>query len=156
MSVGRDVKWCPLSSKNKILFHCFIKSRLMTAAKETSKSLKWSPFINSHCSYMAEIMPIRRKTLCNQSTCTFSFGRKPYDSLKDFCCQNNAAYKTTDIMHLSFKVDPNKRPMLNHFIVLEILINLVFFYTVVYLGHAKFFGGKNYVVRTTYYLVRTT
>ena len=27
---------------------------------------KWSPFINSRCRYMAEILPIRCKTLYNQ------------------------------------------------------------------------------------------
>ena len=44
-----------------------MKSRLVKAARETSKFHKWSPFFNSRRRYIAEIFPIRLKILYNQS-----------------------------------------------------------------------------------------
>ena len=58
-------KWTfPLSHKRP--FHWIsMKSRLKTAARETSKFLKWSQFFNSRRHYMAIILQIRCKRLCN-------------------------------------------------------------------------------------------
>ena len=73
MSVGWDVKWCPVSRittplARKRPFHWIsMKSRFVRAARETLKLLKWSPFNNSRRRYMAEILPIRRKSLYNHS-----------------------------------------------------------------------------------------
>ena len=44
-----------------------IKSRLVRAARETSIFQNWSNFANSCHLYIAEILPIRLKTLSNQS-----------------------------------------------------------------------------------------
>ena len=44
-----------------------MKSRLVRAARGTSKLQNWSHFTNSRRRYMAEILPIRRITLSNQS-----------------------------------------------------------------------------------------
>ena len=44
-----------------------IKSRLVRAARETSIFQNWSNFANSGHLYIAEILPIRLKTLSNQS-----------------------------------------------------------------------------------------
>ena len=74
MSVGWDVKWCPLSRISTSLarkrpFHWIsMKSGFVRAARETSKFHKQSPFMNSRYCYMAEILPIRRKNLDNQSS----------------------------------------------------------------------------------------
>ena len=43
------------------------KSRLVWAAREISKFQNWSILTNSRRRYMAEILPIRHKTLSNQS-----------------------------------------------------------------------------------------
>ena len=43
------------------------KSRLVRAARETSKFQDLSYFTNSRRRYMTEILPIRRETLSNQS-----------------------------------------------------------------------------------------
>ena len=52
----------------KRLFHWIsMKSRLVRAARETSKFQNWSLFTNTCRRYMAEILPRRRKTLSNQS-----------------------------------------------------------------------------------------
>ena len=73
MSVGLDVKWCPVSMittpcARKRPFHWIsLKSRLVRAARETLEVHKRSLFINSRRRYMAEILPICRKTLYNQS-----------------------------------------------------------------------------------------
>ena len=74
-----DVKYCPMSRittplARKRPFHWIsMKSRLVRAARETSKFQNWSHITNSRRRYMAEILPIRRKTLSNQSSYTFSF-----------------------------------------------------------------------------------
>ena len=55
MSVGWDVKWCPVS-RITTTWHAkerFTESKLVRAARETS---------NCRRRYMAEILPIRRKT----------------------------------------------------------------------------------------------
>ena len=44
-----------------------LKSRIVRAARGTSKFQNWSHLTNSRRRYMAEILPIRRKTLSNQS-----------------------------------------------------------------------------------------
>ena len=72
MSIGWDIKWCPVSRKANPLarkrpFHWIsTKSRLVRAAMETSKFHKK---LVSCRRCMAEILPIRRKTLytINQS-----------------------------------------------------------------------------------------
>ena len=62
-------KWFPVSRITtllacKILFHWIsMNSRLVRAARETSKFQNWSLLPNSHCHYMAEILLIGRKTL---------------------------------------------------------------------------------------------
>ena len=69
MSVGWDVKWCPVSRITTSLvrkrpFHWIsMKSRLVRAAMETSKFQNWSHFTNSRRRYMAEILPIRRNSI---------------------------------------------------------------------------------------------
>ena len=70
---GLDVKWCHVSRITtpwhaKKPFHWIsMKRRLVRAASEISKFQNWSHLTNSHRRYMAEILPIRRKTLSNQS-----------------------------------------------------------------------------------------
>ena len=74
MSVGWDVKWCavsritsPLSRKRP--FHWItMKSRLARAARETSKFQNWAHLTISRRRFIAEILPIRRKMLSNQSS----------------------------------------------------------------------------------------
>ena len=69
MSVERDVKWCPVSRITNPLalkkpFHWIsMKIRLERADRETSKS----PSIKGRRCYMAETLPVRRKTLYNKS-----------------------------------------------------------------------------------------
>ena len=69
MSVGWDVKWCPLSRittplARKRPFHWIsMKSKLVRAARETSIYQNWSLLTNSRRRYMTEILPKRRKTL---------------------------------------------------------------------------------------------
>ena len=64
MSVGRDVKWCPVSrittplARKRPFPLILMKSRLVRAASETSKFRR---------RYMTEILPIRPETLSNQS-----------------------------------------------------------------------------------------
>ena len=66
MSVRWDVKWCPMSRITTPLalkrqFHWIsMKSRLVRAARETSKFQKLITFINRRHLNMAEILPIRR------------------------------------------------------------------------------------------------
>ena len=72
MSVEWDVKQCPVSRTTTLLtqrpFHWIsMMIRLMRAAKGTSKFQKSSHLSNSRRRYMTEILPIRRKTLSNQS-----------------------------------------------------------------------------------------
>ena len=56
----------PLARKRR--FHWIsMKSRLARVAKETLKFQNWSLWTNSRRRYMAKILPIRRKTLSNQS-----------------------------------------------------------------------------------------
>ena len=57
----------PLGTQ-KIVSLDFEESKLARAARETSKFQNWSHLTNSRRRYMAEILPIRRKTLSNQST----------------------------------------------------------------------------------------
>ena len=70
MSVGWDFKWCPVSRITTALarkrpFHWISKkSRLVRVAMERSLFT----IGNRHRRYMAEILPIRRKTLNIQST----------------------------------------------------------------------------------------
>ena len=45
----------------------FIKSRSVSAARDTSKFQNWSHLTNIRRRYMAEILPIRRKIQSNQS-----------------------------------------------------------------------------------------
>ena len=73
MSVGWDVKWCPVSrittplARKRPFRWISLKSRLVRAARETSKLQNRSYITNSRRRYMAEILPIWRKTLSNQS-----------------------------------------------------------------------------------------
>ena len=73
MSIGFDVKWYPVSRITTPLarirpFHLIsMKSRLVRAVRETSKFPNLSLLTNSRRRYMAEISPIRRKTLIKQS-----------------------------------------------------------------------------------------
>ena len=73
MSVGRDVKWCPVSrittplARKRPFPLISMKSRLVRAASETSKFRNRLHLTNSRCRYMAEILPIRHETLSNQS-----------------------------------------------------------------------------------------
>ena len=67
MAVEWDVTWCPVSTITTPLARNGLKSRLVRAAKETSKLQDWSLLTNSCSRYMAEILPIRRETLSNQS-----------------------------------------------------------------------------------------
>ena len=68
MSVGRDVKWCPVSKITTPLARkrpfplISMKSRLVRAASETSKFRNRLHLTNSRCRYMAEILPIRHET----------------------------------------------------------------------------------------------
>ena len=92
MSVGRDVKWCPVSRittplARKRPFHWIsTKRRLVRAARETSKFHRWSSCINSIWPYMAEILPIRRKTLYDQSI-NFMFSRTCFFKKIPFICK---------------------------------------------------------------------
>ena len=71
MAVRWDVKWCPVSRIKSPLarkrpFHWIpMKRKLVRAAMGTSKFQNWSHLKNSRQRYMAEILPIRRKTLSN-------------------------------------------------------------------------------------------
>ena len=69
MSVGWDVLMVPCVRDNNPLGTQKIssKNRLVRAARKHSKIQSWSFFTNHHRRYLAEIMPIRRKTLSNQS-----------------------------------------------------------------------------------------
>ena len=73
MSFEWDVKWCPVSRiitplARKRQFHWIsIKNRLVRAASETSKFQNLSHLTNSRRCYMAEMLPIRRKTPTIQS-----------------------------------------------------------------------------------------
>ena len=84
-SVGWVVKWCPVSRittpfARKRPFHWIsIKIRLMRAAKETSKFQNWSLITNSRRRYIAELLPIWRKTLSNQSS-RFCMWKSKYHS----------------------------------------------------------------------------
>ena len=67
-----DVKWCPVSNittplARKRPFHWITKSLLVRAARETSKFQNSSHLTNSRRRYITAILPIRRKTLSNQS-----------------------------------------------------------------------------------------
>ena len=96
MSVGWDVKWCPVSRittplARKRPFHWVsMKSRLelVRAARKPSKFQNWSYFTNSRRRYMTEILPIRRKTLSDQSFQSISnFGRFMDASLFIICVE---------------------------------------------------------------------
>ena len=74
MSVGWDVKWCPVSSittplARKRQFHWIsIKTNYVRAASwETSKCQYCPHLTNRRRCYMAEILLIRRKTLSSQT-----------------------------------------------------------------------------------------
>ena len=73
VSVVWVVKWCPMSRittplARKRPFHGIsMKNRISKVARETSKFQIWKHLSNSRRRYMAEILPIRRKTLTNQS-----------------------------------------------------------------------------------------
>ena len=64
MSVGWDVKWCPVSRITTPLVRKkpLLKSRLVRADRETSKLM-----VAANTWYMAEILPIQHKTLSKQS-----------------------------------------------------------------------------------------
>ena len=72
MSVGWDVKWCPVSriitplARKRPFRWISMKSRLVRAVRETSKCQNWSHFTSSRHRNMGKILPIRRKTLSNQ------------------------------------------------------------------------------------------
>ena len=84
----------PLARKRP--FHWIsMKSRLVRAARETSKFQNWSHFTDSRRRYMAEILPIRRKTPSNQSINTF----------KNFCWHLNDKTFTKNWDHY-FSNDP--------------------------------------------------
>ena len=67
MSVGWDVKWCPLSRittplARKRPFHWIsMESKLVRAAREPSTYQNWSLLTNTRRRYMTEILPKRRK-----------------------------------------------------------------------------------------------
>ena len=69
MSVWWDVKWCPISrittplARKRLFNWISMKSRLVRAVRETSNFQNWSLLTNSRRYYMAEILPIRHKTL---------------------------------------------------------------------------------------------
>ena len=73
MSVGWDFKWCPVSrittplARKRLFYWISMKSRLMKAARGTSKFQNWLHLTYCRRRYMAEILPIRRKTQSNQS-----------------------------------------------------------------------------------------
>ena len=72
MSVGWDVKWCPVSrittplARKRPSHWISMTSKLVKDARETSKLHKLLPFINGRRRYVAEILPIQRQTLYNQ------------------------------------------------------------------------------------------
>ena len=68
------IKWCPLSRittplvRKRPFYWISMKSRLVRAARGISKFQNWLHLTYSRRRYMAEILPIRRKTLSNQSS----------------------------------------------------------------------------------------
>ena len=64
MPVGWDVKWCPVSRTITPLTRKRFRWRVGSWGPPGKH---WSHFTNSPRRYMAEILPIRRKTLSNQS-----------------------------------------------------------------------------------------
>ena len=56
----------PLGTQKSVLLNV-MNNRLVRAVRKTSKFQNWSHLTNSHRRYIAEIMPIRRKTPWNQS-----------------------------------------------------------------------------------------
>ena len=72
-SVIFTTKCCPVSKITITLAHkrlfqwISVDSRIVKAAKETSKFQNWLLLTNSRRRYLTEILPIRRKTLSNQS-----------------------------------------------------------------------------------------
>ena len=72
MSIRWHIKWCHRSRIttpwHARLFHWIsMNCRLVRASKENQKFQNWS-FLTKNCGrYMAEILPIRRKPLTNQS-----------------------------------------------------------------------------------------
>ena len=81
MSVGWDVKWCrwqgiqPLCTQKSVSLdfdEATLLPQLMRDARETTRFQNWSHLTKSRRCYMAEILPIRCKTQCNQSIYTWS------------------------------------------------------------------------------------
>ena len=102
-SVGWDVKWCPVSrittpfARRRPFHWISIKSRLMRAAKETSKFQNWSLITNSRRRYIAEQLPIRRKTLSNQSINRPDFVRGSLNTIAHLLRSDNS---NTSCLHL--------------------------------------------------------
>ena len=92
MSVGWDVKLCPLSrttplARKRPFNQISMKSRLVRATREL-KNFTNDHHRNSRRRYMAETLPILRKTQCNQSINLIKIS--PFISLSVCFCLSRA------------------------------------------------------------------